>query len=877
LTLLSAPAGFGKTTLLAEWLASPTSPQRHVSWLSLDEADDDPSLFWIHLIHALQRAVPAIGQAALAVLDTAQPPPITDILAMVLNDLAAMPDDIVVVLDDYHAVPSPEIQAGMTYLLDHLPPPAHLVIATRADPALQLARLRARGELVEIRAADLRFTSGAAEAFLSETMGLTLDAADVAALTARTEGWITALQLAALSLQGREDPAGFIASFTGDDRYIVDYLVEEVLRGQTEGVRSFLLETSILDRLGGDLCDAVTDREGTRATLERLDRANLFLVPLDDRRDWYRYHHLFADVLRARLTDEPPGHVAELHRRASQWYEANGRPSDAIRHALAGEDHERAARLVELALPSLRQARAIPTIRAWLEAIPDDLYVARPVLNVTRAGIELADGEVADVEARLRDAERWVDGPSDAGDANAGGSSRAIVADHDAFRRLPATIAIYRAAQALGVGDVGRVKTEAQRAIDGTGPKDHFERGAAQGFLALATWRDGDLETAYHRWSDAMASLERAGHAVDALGCIRPLAEIRIAQGRLTDAMRLYQRGLMLATRDRQPVLRGAGDMHVGMSGLLTEWNDLDAARDHLEGSTGLGDHAGLALNPYRWHIAMARLREIEGDLGAALEELDEAERRYVGEFYPDTRPVAALRARLWIAQGRLADAITWAEDRGLTAADDVTYVREFEYLVFARVLIARRQRDRDDEAARDAAALLARLEAAAEVAGRGRSRIEVLVLQAVLAVCLGQTARAQAAVDRALRMAEAGGSVRVFVDEGAPMAALLADAVERGVALGYARLLLAALATPGKPIEAQEKLLEPLSRRELEVLQLLSTELDGPDIARQLVVGVSTVRSHTKSIYAKLGVTNRRAAVRRGEELGLLPRTRRG
>ena len=358
LTLVSAPAGFGKTTLLAEWLAAAPADGRSAAWLSLDQRDNDPALFWTYLIAALQTAAPGVGAGALVAPAVAPAARSKRSSPRCSTTSAPSPNDVVLVLDDYHVIDAREVQDGMAFLLEHLPPQLHLVIASRADPALPLARLRARGELVEIRAADLRFTPDEAAAYLNEVMGLALTAQDVAALEGRTEGWIAALQLAALSMQGRDDVAGFIAGFAGDDRYIVDYLVEEVLQRQPEQVRSFLLQTSILDRLSGPLCDAVTGQDGGKAMLEALDRGNLFLVPLDDRRQWYRYHHLFADVLRARLLDEQPDRVPELHRRASDWYEQNGERSEAIRHALAGEDFERAADLVELAIPAMRQEPA---------------------------------------------------------------------------------------------------------------------------------------------------------------------------------------------------------------------------------------------------------------------------------------------------------------------------------------------------------------------------------------------------------------------------------------------------------------------------------------------------------------------------------------
>ena len=412
LTLVSAPAGFGKTTLLTEWLAAgPAAPadERLVAWLSLDRGDNDPASFWTYVIAALRTVASGVGESALALLQAPQPPPIETVLTALLNDLGATAGDIVLVLDDYHVIDARDVQDGMAFLLDHLPPQLHVVIASRADPALPLARLRARGELVEIRAAELRFTPDEAAAYLNEMMGLQLTARDVAALEGRTEGWIAALQLAALSMQGRDDVAGFIAGFAGDDRYVVDYLAEEVLQRQPDRVQAFLLQTSILGRLSGPLCDAVTGQGGGKAMLEALDRGNLFLVPLDDRRRWYRYHQLFADVLHARLLDEQPGQVPDLHRRASAWYQQNGEPSEAIGHALAAGDFERAADLVELAIPAMRRTRQEATVRGWLEVLPDEVVRVRPVLSVHFAGALLARGELEGVEGRLRDAERWLD------------------------------------------------------------------------------------------------------------------------------------------------------------------------------------------------------------------------------------------------------------------------------------------------------------------------------------------------------------------------------------------------------------------------------------------------------------------------------------
>ncbi len=555
LTLVSAPAGFGKTTLLTEWLADAPADGRSAAWLSLDQRDNDPAMFWTYLIAALQTAAPGVGTGALVQLQS-PPAPIEAVLATLLNDLGALSGSVVLVLDDFHVIDAREIHEGMAFMLEHLPPQFHLVIAGRADPALPLSRLRGRGELVEIRAADLRFTPDEAATYLNEVMGLVLRAEDVAALEGRTEGWIAALQLAALSLQGRDDAAGFIAGFAGDDRYIVDYLVEEVLQRQPENVRSFLLNTSILSRLSGSLCDAVTGQDGGKAMLEALDRGNLFLVQLDDRRQWYRYQHLFGDVLRARLHDEQPDRVHELHARASDWCERNGDRSEAIRHALAGEDFERAADLVELAIPAMRRSRQEATLRRWIEELPGELIRVRPVLSVGYAGTLILAAELDGVEARLEDAERWLDTPTGAHLGPEASSAGRVVVDDEEFRALPGTIELYRAAQALARGDAPGTMRHAKRALELSPEDDHLRRASASGLWGLASWTSGGLEEGHRAYADCMAGLRRVGHVADTFGCAIAMADIRRTQGRLGDAMRTYEQALQLASEQGGSVLR---------------------------------------------------------------------------------------------------------------------------------------------------------------------------------------------------------------------------------------------------------------------------------------------------------------------------------
>ena len=869
LTLVSAPAGFGKTTLLAEWLAAAAADGRSVAWLSLDQRDNDPALFWTYLVAALKTAAQGAGASALSLLQPPQPPNEAGLVTL-LNDLDALPNDVVLVLDDYHVIDARDVQDGMAFLLEHLPPQIHLVIASRADPALPLARLRGRGELVEIRAADLRFTPGEAAAYLNEVMGLVLTARDVAALEGRTEGWIAALQLAALSMQGREDTAAFIAGFAGDDRYIVDYLAEEVLQRQPEHVQLFLLQTSILDRLSGPLCDAVTGQDGGKAKLAALERGNLFLLPLDDRRRWYRYHQLFADVLQAHLRDEQPDEVPDLHRRASGWYEQNDEPAEAIRHALAAGDYERAADLVELAIPAMRRSRQEAAVHGWLELLPDEVVRVRPVLSVGFAGALLARGELEGVEGRLRDAERWLDTAAGIRPGSQAPSAEMVVVDDEEFRRLPAAIELYRAAQALARGDVPGTVRHGRRALDLSPADDHLCRASAAGLMGLAFWASGDLEAGHSGYAECMAGLRRAGHIADIFGCAIALADIRRVQGRLGEAMRTYEQALQRAPEQGGSVLRGTADMYVGMSEVYRERDDLPAATQQLLRSQELGEHTGLPQNRYRWRVAMARIREAEGDLGGALDLLNEAERLYVSDFFPDVRPVPALRARVRIAQGEWGEALGWARERGLSADDDLSYLHEFEHITLARVLLARYTAERAERSIDEATRLLERLLRAAEEGQRTGSVIEILVQQALAHQARGQISAALASLQRAVTLAEPEGYVRIFADEGPPIASLLRAVAKQGTAPDYVRRLLAAANKTEDSTPASQGLIEPLSARELDVLRLLGTDLDGPEIARELVVSLNTVRTHTKNIYAKLGVNNRRAAVRRAKELDL-------
>ena len=595
-------------------------------------------------------------------------------------------------------------------------------------------------------------------------MGLNLSAADIAALETRTEGWIAGLQLAALSMQGRSDAASFIQAFTGSHRFVLDYLMEEVLQRQPEQARSFLLQTSILERLCGALCDAVcsdgtgvTARNDGRGMLDTLERGNLFIVPLDDQRQWYRYHHLFADVLQARLLEEQPDRVAALHQRASVWYEQNDLPTEAIHHALAARNFERAAELLERVWLAMDLSYQSATWLSWVKALPDDFVRAQPVLCLGYAWALLNGGELEASESWLRAAERWLEPTADS-------PVKMIVVDETEFRSLPASIASARAYRALALGDIPGTIRYARQALTLAPEGDQIRRTQSTALLGMAEYASGDLKAAERSLLDFQASMWQAGDIANALGITFILANIWIAQGRLREAVSAYQQALQLAMGRDTPPLIGTSDLYRGLSELLCEQGDLEAATQNLLTAQKVGELAALTGWPHRLGVAQARLKEAQGDLSGALALLDEAERQYVRNPLPD-QPIAAIKARVWVRQGKLVEAVAWAREQGLSPDDDLSYLREFEHLTLARVLIARYRNDRGEGSIREALQLLDRLLPAAEDGGRTGSVIESLMLRALADQAQGNIPAAVTALDRALVLAEPEGYIRMFVE----------------------------------------------------------------------------------------------------------------
>jgi LuxR family maltose regulon positive regulatory protein len=900
LTLISAPAGFGKTTLVSEWVSDCGLP---VTWLSLDEGDNDTTRFLTYLIATLQTLPPKtggtnIGAGALAMLQSSQPPPAEFILTTLLNDITSIPDNFVLVLDDYHLIDSRPVDEALTFLIEHAPPPMHLVITTRQDPSLPLARLRVRGQLTELRAVDLRFNPAETAEFLNRVMGLTLSAENIAALETRTEGWIAGLLLAALalqgtiSMQGKPGAASFIQSFTGSHHFVLDYLLEEVLRRQSGKVQAFLLYTAILNRLCGSLCDAVLgDTTGSgqktesQTTLEYLDRANLFIVPLDNERRWYRYHHLFGDLLRQRLEQSlSPAEIAEHHLRASHWYEKNGDMDEAFQHAFAADDFRRSAALAEAAYQGMDHSFQTAAWLGWVKNLPEDVVRIRPVLSTQMAQAFMDAGQPEASETHLQDAERCL----------SSSVSERVVTDDTQLEALQAMIAMTRAYNAQVQGDLAGTVKYAELALKLIPEGDMFRRAQATIMLEVTHWTRGDLEAARSALDDWMNSMRKAGNIVFVVASAFALADIQVAQGCLHEAAQTNQQAIQLAAEHGPEAQRITAHHYLGLALLQHEMGDDSAAAEYLQKAGKFGEQTTLVDWSYRWHIAQARLKESGGDLEAALVLLEEARRAYVKTPIPDTRPVDALKANVYLKQGRLDKAEDWVHKRGLSADDELNYLNEFEHLVLARMLIAEYQSQRSNDSLHQAIGLLGRLLKAAEAQRRTGSVIEILLTQAVArfaSVALqaavpqerGSLPLALASLERALTLAEPEGYVRLFVDEGEAVRLLLLDfrswiekqSSEQGRSLlVYVERLLSGFRSVESinPMTHPQKVdpIERLSERELEVLKLLRTELSGPEIAGQLVISPNTFRTHTKNIFSKLGVNNRRAAVRRAEELDL-------
>ena len=872
LVLVCAPAGYGKTSLLASWARHCQQP---VAWLSLDASDNDPARFWRHAVAALDTVCPGIGERVGPLLGPPVPQSFEGLVTALINELAARsgPSDVPLVLDDYHLVGSQPVHASLGFLLDHLPPGLHPVLASRADPPLALARLRARGQLTELRDGELRFTADEAAAFLRETAGAELPAAAVAALTARTEGWAAGLQMAALSLRGQPDVDRFVAAFTGSHRFVLDYLTEEVLEHQPEQMRAFLLETSVLQRLSGPLCDAVTVRAGSQALLERVERAGLFLLPLDEVRGWWRYHQLFADLLRARL-EQQPDRAAQLHRNAAAWYADHELADDAIGHAVAAGEMTWAARLIEEHFDERFYLQGeVSTVRRWLALLPPELAASRPRLLLARARLALLDGGLEEAEGLLDLAGRRAADADERFEPSAGRASSLLV-------NVPAAVTLLRVYLAELRGDAETTVDLVSRAMAASREGEAMLGTIIGWYAGMAEWLRGRPAEAERLLSPAVGQRSAAGEGFLAAWVCHVLCQAQRAQGQLDAVVRTCRRTLEITAPPGRPAALAAGAAYVNLGQDAYQRDELDTALRHVTAGIALCRQLAYPAPLAAGLVTLAWIRQAGGDQAGALDAIGEA-----GRFAPGPavngllNPVPAERARLLLAQGDLAGAARWASEKGLGAGDEPRYPSEPEHLLLARVLLAQ-------ERPGPALELLDRLYASAVAQDRIGSVIEAGALRALALAASGQAADAVTALAGVLTLAGPRGYARVFADEGPPMAALLGQLIAaqrtgRGdsrIPIGYLARLNRAFDTAtarsdprrgGAP--SAPGIVEPLTNRELEVLQMLAAGQSNQAIAGELVVTLDTVKKHVSHLLGKLGAANRTEAVARARELGLI------
>ena len=866
LTLISAPAGFGKSTLLSNWVHQ---SEEDIVWVSLDESDNDPARFLTYFIAAINQSdatETAIGKGSLSLLQSSQSLPVVDVMTSLINEIALLPGKITLVLDDYHLIREPLIDESLTFLIEHQPQNFHLIIATRDDPHLPLARLRAKGQLTELRAVDLRFSLSETGDFLNKVMGLALSSDDIDALESRTEGWIAGLQLAAISLQGLDDPGDHIKLFTGSHRFVLDYLIEEVLSQQSEIIQIFLLKTAILDRMTGSLCDSLTGQDNGQATLEMLEHTNLFIVPLDEERRWYRYHHLFADLLRQRLHQTQSEQLPILHQKASDWYQQKGFVFKMIDHALRGENYQRAAFLIEDQFKGNYERINQNVLRQWLAEMPEEFVLSKPDLSILRAWNLFNLGQFEAANQSLQAAEKMLDPNID--------FQLTFLQDReqppDDYRmRLLGRLTAIRSLLASFSGNVTGTIEYARQALEYLPEQELEWRSAVLIAMGDVYASQGKMSAAQNARSDALATAKASGDINILMITNLSLAETFRLQGKLRKVIGICERQLKSANK------HGISDSAVmgwlyGMWGeTLAELNDLESALEKakkgIELSTNGRDVTYISFS----NLSLVRVLISTGDItGAegAIQSIENSAHEYDLPHWASLQ-LSAWQARIWLAQGKPKLLSQWVNERELEPDREPEYLHELEYIVLARILITQGKPD-------EAVTLLKHLLEAAEAGGRTSRVIEIFILHALALQAQGDTEHAITKLEKALTLAKPGGFIRTFVDEGPLMEKLLKIIkTEDKILKKYIRKLLAVFGETKSHLSStkQQPLIEPLRERELEVLHLIAEGLTNRQIASRLFLSINTIKVYTRNINSKLGVNSRTQAVAKARSLEIL------
>jgi LuxR family maltose regulon positive regulatory protein len=864
LTVVHAPAGFGKTTLLSSWIhcieGKDASSRPRIAWLSLDMDDNDPIRFWTYFIAALQTSQADLGESCLKMLEIPRIPSVKSILATLINELAKEPQSLILVLDDYHVINAQRIHRGLAFLIDHLPPQIHLVIASRTDPPLLLAELRGRGQLNEISTNGLRFSLDEATTFFNEVLRLDLSNDNVAALHARTEGWITSLKMAAISMQGREDIPTFISTFSGTHRYIMDYLTEEVLRCQEASVQSFLLQTSILNRLSGPLCNAVTGQDGQKR-LEQLEFANLFLIPLDDDRRWYRYHRLFAELLRSQLERTQPDLVSTLHKRASQWFEREGLADEAIHHALAAEDFEQAAYLIDALSPiMIARESKFTVLGEWLVKMPSEVILSRPSLCLGLAIMNLSSGKFDTVEPLLQTAESLLDEVEEQ-------QTLKMTSWHAGMRGimmgLRATLASIR-------GDISYTIELCQKSLKYL-PEDILTgRPWIMFMLGRSYYMQGQLATASQHLDGAYTLSQEMNSSFVALSSLHILADIEFERGHLRRAEEINREAIRLG------ILWGGGEplpatanSYLSLAQILYQRNEIEEAVYYVSRGIELCHWIPETMVALSVRHGLPLFNDFQGKAGTISQVVNQLEKIAIAASSANIADILkAWLARLSLMRGDLSAADRWAASQkiGVNLKDLPELWLEYAYLTIVRLHIAHSDIDGLPE-------ILERLLQKAEAEERTGSVIEISILQAIALYAQSNIQKALNALEHALVLAEPEGYVRVFIDEGSQMYNLLRDAATHGIASGYVSKLLVVMRESGQRElpSAEQPLTEPLTERELQVLELIASGLSNRETAETLFVTEGTIKKHLNNIFGKLNVKSRTQVIERARQLKIL------